>query len=29
MNKESRNLATYKEFGKMVRAVADIYAQMG
>ena len=29
MNKESRNLATYKEFGKMLRAVADIYAQMG
>lgn len=29
MNKEPRNLATYKEFGKMLRAVADIYAQMG
>lgn len=28
-NKEPRNLATYKEFGKMLRAVADIYAQMG
>ena len=29
MNKEPRNLATYKEFGKMLRAVADIYSQMG
>ena len=28
MNKEPRNLATYKEFGKMLRAVADIYSQM-
>ena len=28
MNKEPRNLATYKEFGKMLQEVANIYSQM-
>ncbi|WP_270665101.1 hypothetical protein [Phocaeicola plebeius] len=29
MNKEPRNLATYKEFSKMLQEVANIYSQMG
>lgn len=29
MKKEPKNLATYKEFGKMLREVANIYSQMG
>lgn len=29
MNKEPRNLATYKEFGKMLREVANIYSKLG
>lgn len=29
MKKEPKNLATYKEFSKMLREVANIYAQMG
>lgn len=29
MNKETKDLATYKEFGKMLREVANLYAKMG
>lgn len=29
MNKQEKNLATYKEFGKMLREVANIYSQLG
>ena len=29
MNKDKKNLATYKEFGKMLREVAYIYSRLG
>lgn len=29
MDKKEKNFATYKEFGKMLRAVASIYAKYG
>ena len=29
MNKDKKNLATYKEFGKMLREVANIYSRLG
>ncbi len=29
MDKKEKNFATYKEFGKMLREVANIYSQLG
>ena len=29
MDKKEKNFATYKEFGKMLREVANIYSKLG